>query len=377
MVPGDVLIDAFLNANILFVVAFGLWCLARYAFSQFGLRHAHGTYLQVLYSIFLVIVLSPFLMLGFGAVQGAGFARGVDVNLSDMVVSYYLDGRFEMRATEFERLLFLRESFTADIINARGWLAQGVIAAFVIGLGVGLLRLAHSVNCLRRIVAGSYAWRGFGRLRIRLSDHCSVPFSTRGLWRYYVVLPSHMLGQPDELKVSLAHEFQHLRQGDVTWEILLEALKPLFFLNPAYHAWKRQVEDLRELSCDTEVLRRGRVGARTYCETLLSVCQQSLSHDRLFHVATPKVTLVTADRGGQMSSLERRITTLLDARSFRCPKPVYAAIVVPVLAITILTAIAIQRPGDWSQDRLMLSTVVNLERLEEINRLSTFGRLRD
>ena len=42
-----------------------------------------------------------------------------------------------------------------------------------------------------------------------------------------------------------------------------------------------------------------------------------------------------------------------------------------------LTTLAIQRPGDWSQDRLMLSTVVNLERLDEINRLSTFGRIRN
>ncbi len=377
MVPGEVLIDAFLTANILFVVAFALWCLARAALSQLGLRHAHGTYLRVLNSIFLVIVLSPFLMLGLGHLQGAGFARGVDVNLSDMVVSYYLDGRFEMRATEFERLLLLRDSFTADIMHARGWLAQSVIAAFLAGLGVGLLRLAHSINCLRRIVAGSYHWRRFGKLRIRLSDRCSVPFSTRGLRYYYVVLPSHMLGQPDELKVSLAHELQHLRQGDVTWELLLETLKPLFFLNPAYHAWKRQVEHLRELSCDSEVLKRGRVGMRIYCETLLSVCQQSLSRNRMFQVATPKVTLVAADRGGQMSSLEQRITTLLEAGSFRCPKLVYGAIVVPVLAMTILTAIAIQRPGDWSQDRLMLSTVVNLERLEEINRLSTFGRLRE
>jgi hypothetical protein len=39
--------------------------------------------------------------------------------------------------------------------------------------------------------------------------------------------------------------------------------------------------------------------------------------------------------------------------------------------------LAIQSPGDWSQDRLMLSTVVNLDRLDKINQLSAFGRLRD
>ncbi len=50
------------------------------------------------------------------------------------------------------------------------------------------------------------------------------------------------LARRTNLAVSLAHEFQHLRQGDIEWEILLEAIKPIFFLNPAFHGgsarWK-------------------------------------------------------------------------------------------------------------------------------------------
>lgn len=45
-----------------------------------------------------------------------------------------------------------------------------------------------------------------------------------------------------------------------------------------------------------------------------------------------------------------------------------------MIAAMLLAKVEIQRPADWSQDRLMLSTVVNLERLDEINRLSAFGR---
>ena len=196
-----------------------------------------------------------------------------------------------------------------------------------------------------------------------------------------MVVPSHMLSQNNELRVSLAHEFQHLRQGDIEWEFLLEALKPLFFLNPAFHAWKRQVENLRELSCDSAVLTRGCIGVSDYCETLLSVCQQTLRRDRMFVVAVPKVTLVTADRSaireGKMTFLEQRVTSLLDATRLQHPKLIYGAIMLPLAGMIMLTAIAIQRPGDWSQDRLMLSTVVNLERLEKINNLSAFGRVRN
>ena len=381
MIPGDAVLDAFLNANILFLVAFALWRGARAVLDRTGLKHAYTTQLKLLNTVFLAIVFSPFLILGITAAQDAVLGRSVNVNLSDMVVAYYLNGGFEMRAVEFERLLTLRDTFTADVMRAGSWVALAAIAAFVIGAAIGTARLVFSMYCLRKIVATSYAWRGFGRVKLRLSDSTLVPFSTRGLFNYYVVIPSSMLTSAEEMKVSIAHEFQHIRQGDIDWEILLEALKPFFFLNPAYHAWKRQVEDLRELSCDQQVLTSGRIGIKAYCDTLLNVCQQTLRRDRTFVVAVPKVTLVTADRSalrdGKMTFLEHRISTLFDARSLRYPKLVYAAVVLPLMACVMLAAMAIQSPGDWSHDRLMLSTVVNLERLDEINRLSTFGRLRN
>ncbi len=381
MIAGKALLDTFINANILFCVAFALWYLVRGAMERTTLKHAYGTQLRLLNAIFLVIVAAPLIALGFRALQGAGVAHGVSLNLSDMVVAYYLNGGFEMKAAEFEGLVLARDTFMVNVLTGAGFFAKAAIAAFLVGFALGTLRLVYSISCLCRIVARSYAWRAFGRVRIRLSDRTLVPFSTRGLWNYYVVIPSHMLAEADEMKVALAHEFQHIRQGDLEWEILLEALKPIFFLNPAYHAWKRHVEDLREFNCDSAVLSKGRIDVRAYCDTLLSVCQKSLRRDRAFVIAVPKVTLVTADRSalrdGKMSFLEHRIMSVLDARRIKLERLVFAAVAIPMVAALILTTLAIQRPGDWSHDRLMLSTVVNLERLDEINRLTTFGRVRN
>lgn len=378
MIPGDAVLNAFIDANILLVVAFCLWKLTRFCLRRGGLTHAFSTELKLLNSVFLAIVFSPFVILGLGALQGSGYATAVQMNLSDMVVSHYLNGGFEMRAAEFERLLLARDTFTLNVMQMAGWGAWLVIAAFSAGMLIGLGRLLFSMLCLRRIVKDSYAWRRFGRVQIRLSNRVLVPFSTRGLHHYYVVIPSHILCNPSELKVSLAHEFQHLRQGDIEWEIVLESLKPVFFLNPFYHAWKRQVETLRELSCDSEVMTRGRIKLAEYADTLLSICQQTLRRDRLFVVAVPKVTLVTADRSrGKTSFLEQRVTSLFDASRLRHPRMVYAGVMLPLVAGVMLTALAIQRPGDWSQDRLMLSTVVNLERLDEINRNVAFGQVRN
>ena len=381
MIPGDAVLNAFINTNILIIVAYVLWWATRAILNRTGQRNSHALQLRLLNMVFVAIVLSPFAVLGMSWLQNSGHALGLKLNLSDIVVAYYLNGGIEMQATQFERLVNLRDSFTNNVLNAAGWVAWTVIAAFLFSLSIGVLRLFYSVFCLHRIVSNSYAWRRFGRVNLYLSDRTLVPFSTSGLRNYYLVFPAHMLGERRELKVSLAHELQHLRQADIGWEIALEALKPLFFLNPAFHAWKRQVEHLRELSCDAEILRRGRINVDEYCETLLSVCQQSLRKDRVFVVAVPKVTLVTADRSnlmnGPRSFLHERIVSVLEQRNFRQSRWLYGAVLAPLVAAIMLTAVVIQRPADWSQDRLMLSTVVNLERLDEINRLSTIGRLRD
>ncbi|MEX0338999.1 MAG: M56 family metallopeptidase [Arenibacterium sp.] len=381
MIRGDTLLDVFIDANILLVVAFLLWSVTRVALRAIGLKNAYATELGLLNGVFLAIVFSPFVIIAVTLLQSWGVGANLKFNLSDMVVSHYLNGGFEMKASKVEQLLLMRDTFTNDVVYAGGWLAWACIAAFLVGLLIGLVRLVVSVFCLRRILSRSYAWRRFGRVRVHLSDRTTVPFSTRGLRNYYVVIPSSMLGNRDELAVSLAHEFQHLRQGDIDWEFALEALKPFFFLNPAFHAWKRKVEELRELSCDMQVLRRGHIGVRAYCDTLLSVCQQTMRRDRAFVAAVPKVTLVTVDRAvlrsGKMSFLERRVRSLLDARKLRYPRLLYTLVAMPLVVAILGTALAIQRPGDWSQDRLMLSTVVNLERLEEINRLSAFGRMRN
>ena len=381
MIPGEALLDAFINANILLCVGFLLWTGARLAMSALGLKDAHGTQLKLLNTVFVAIVLAPFVAVAFQRLQNSGVAGNMKVNLSDMVVAYYLNGGFEMKASEFEQLVLMRDQFILNVLSGTGVFAQAIVYVFLAGFAVGLFRLGYSILCLCRIVGRSYAWRSIGRVRIRLSDNTLVPFSARGWRYYYVVIPSHMLTQSDELRVSLAHEFQHIRQGDLEWEVVLELLKPFFFLNPMYHIWKCQVEHLRELSCDSAVLSLGRIDVRTYCETLLSVCQKTLRRDRDFVIAVPKVTLVTADRSvfqdGKPSFLEQRILSLLNARKLASRRLLFVITVVPLIGMLAFATVAIQRPGDWSHDRLMLSTVVNLDRLDEINRMSTFGRPRN
>ena len=46
MIPGDALVNAFIDANILIAVAFALWSAARFVLHRLGLKHAYSTELK-------------------------------------------------------------------------------------------------------------------------------------------------------------------------------------------------------------------------------------------------------------------------------------------------------------------------------------------
>ena len=166
-----------------------------------------------------------------------------------------------------------------------------------------------------------------------------------------------MLTESEDVRLVIGHELQHFRQGDLVWEILLEALRPLFFWNPAFVLWKRHIDTLRELGCDQQLMLRRPVVATRYADCLLRVCQNAIAGRQ--PIALPAVPLVPANR----QTLETRIRAL-------CAEPVAdrsrlsLIFVLPVAAAILLFSVFIPQSGDWSQDRIMLSSIVNLERLD-------------
>lgn len=373
MTSPSALINAYLDVNLLLAFAAILWMVVARILRVTGLGHAYTAQLRALRMVFLVILLSPFLVAGalvLGDLAGVEIAR--QVNLTDFVVAQYLQGRFEMDPSRLYSLLGARRHFAA---GEAGLLGMGLLFALTLGFAVFAIRLVASMLKLRGVLDESFAWRRFGRLELRLSDQTSVPFSTRGISRRIVVLPSSMLAEPDDLRIALGHELQHLRQRDVDWEIAMECLKPFFFWNPAFHLWRRQVEELRELSCDRQVLARKGYDVAAYCQCLLRVCHNSLRRRRLFALQAPVVALVQTEsrlfghRSAQI--LRHRMVSLIEGKAERHPRALALMLLMPLIALTFIAAVAIQRPGDWSQDRLMLSTIINLERLAVMNANST------
>jgi beta-lactamase regulating signal transducer with metallopeptidase domain len=376
MVSLSTLLDAYLDVNILLAFACCLWFVTARGLRALGLSHTYTAQLKTVRLVFLAIILAPLAMAGLMlVVERAGVQFGNPVNLTDFIVAQYLQGRFEMDPAKLEAILGARRQLSAGYIAGSADLVYWLGVALALGFLIFVARLLASMWKLNRVLDDSFAWRRFGRLELRLSENTVVPFSTRGLLRRIVVLPSSMLAEPDDMRIALGHELQHIRQRDVDWEIWMECLKPFFFWNPAFHIWRRQVEELRELSCDRQVLDRKGYDVAAYCQCLLRVCHNSLKRKRLFGLDAPVVALVQTENRlfGHRSAhvLRTRMEALIDGKAEKRPTALAALMLAPLIGLTFLAAISIQRPGDWSQDRLMLSTIINLERLEMMNANST------
>lgn len=368
MIAIEPLLDAYVDMNILLMIICALSLMARVALRSAGLSHTYGAQSRLLQGMLVSVLASPLIVLGFAVLARTGlFGAPVSVNLSDFVVAQYLQGSFEMNPSSLEALLGVRQNVTSGMLSASSQIGLITLSILAVGFTAFAARLALSARHLGQIIATSHPWRRFGNLHLRLCDTACVPFSTRTLRKRIVVIPSAMLAQNEDLKIALAHEFQHFRQNDIAWEILLETLKPFFFWNPAYYLIKYRIEVLRELACDQRLLARGRINARAYCRCLLRVGATSLRPVRLFAVEAPRVAFVQLGRSlfgrKRAPGLRRRVASLIEGRIERNPTRVYALLMAPLLAVTVLASVAIQKPTDWSQDRIMLSTIVNLERL--------------
>ncbi|WP_299844554.1 M56 family metallopeptidase [uncultured Roseovarius sp.] len=359
--------NAYIDTNIMLMLAAFLWLSTRTLLKRSYLRSAFSTHLQVLYGLLLAVAIAPVIICLHNWLTQIGLVNsGYVPSISDYALSQYLNGKFQMAPSTFETLWMSRTLFIQNVVSLGS--SAGIAIAATLGLGILVysIRLLGNALSIRKTIQRSYLWRRSGRLEIRLTDRSDIPFSTRGLRRRYIVLPSTLLLEADDLKIAITHEIQHMRQGDLDWELALELARPLFFWNPGFAFFKREVEALRELACDQQVLMRKQIGIREYCDCLLRVCRNAIKPNGARKILVPSVPLVSSPKDKHAAKFLRfRVMSMLSRGRVLPGRWVSCILVLPLLAFISIGSIATQSNGDWSQDRLMLSTIVNLERLDQ------------
>lgn len=372
MIQAETILTTYIDINLLMVGSALIWFAGRQIFKYSDSARAFASQLQLVKALLLVTFFFPALLTFFSHYFTS--ASAIPVTLSELVLAQYLQGNIQLNPSFLESILTFRQNVMTQLSDPNhvfiSIILYGGIATAVFMAGRALL----TMHKLSQILSESHEWRTSGKLKLMLADRIRIPFSTR-TWRFhYVILPATMLGNQVDIKVSVAHELQHLRQRDVDWEFIFALLTPVFFWNPAFHYFKREIEELRELSCDQNVLKRGFLTAREYCECLLRVCDGRFKRDSLFKLRAPEVALIQM-RSGLFTTrpkklLENRLMSAITGGDGKISRIRLVLATLMMISIAGALSFTVQKPADWSHDRLMLSTIINLERLEKRNQVS-------
>jgi beta-lactamase regulating signal transducer with metallopeptidase domain len=220
------------------------------------------------------------------------------------------------------------------LVDCAAWL-------LLLGIAASLGRTVSSWRRLRQMVREGALIRRVGRVQIRVSAEIGVPLSALSPGSADVLLPEDLVSRPADLAIAIRHELQHHRQGDTLSALALELLGSVFFLNPAMHAWRRELADLQEFACDEAVLGRKKVSAYAYGSCLVRVAEAALG-SRVIHAGTACMARPSGNPAHFKSVLRRRIEMVLNRPSGRRRAPVVLAGILSILA-TLAVALGAQQ----------------------------------
>jgi beta-lactamase regulating signal transducer with metallopeptidase domain len=168
-------------------------------------------------------------------------------------------------------------------LSSKAWLMLGATGVSVFFLGWLLARLLRLRRLVRRAgeppvpahvaeafagQAASLRWRRPPRLVLTTSVHSAGIY---GLFRPLVLLPeSYCELSREQLGHVFAHEFAHLKRGDLGVNAIQSLLHIIYWFNPALWLAGRRLRHLREICCDAAVASLLRERTSEYGLTLMS-----------------------------------------------------------------------------------------------------------
>jgi TonB family protein len=217
------------------------------------------------------------------------------------------------------------------------WLSGTVIALLI--LLVGQMRLMWLAATAAAVTSGRWARLvqeisaelGVRRPVALLESHHPTLLATWGIVRPKIIVPSAALHWSEERsRIVLRHELAHVQRGD--WLVLVAAaiLRAVYWFNPLAWILSARARQESEHACDDLVIGGG-VDGSDYAAHLLDLAR-ILSEQRRGWL--PAAAMARA------SSLEGRITAMLNARLNRTPVSRPARLVTAVALLSFAASIA-------------------------------------
>jgi len=175
------------------------------------------------------------------------------------------------------------------------------------------------------------ATEGARALRVRVSPELATPVTIGST----IILPESSSDWDEaKLRIVLAHEQSHVRQGDFYLQLVAAIYAAIFWFSPLGWWLKRKLSELGEALSDKAGLEQA-PNASTYAQVLLEFA------------AMPRTTPLAGVAMARSSNLSSRIERILNARSFRLSfstgrgHAVLAATLVPAALLAAIACVRI------------------------------------
>lgn len=169
----------------------------------------------------------------------------------------------------------------------------------------------------------------FARVVLLQTSHPSL-LMTWGVRRPRIVIPACARSwAATRVALVLEHEAEHIRRGDWLAQVAAQALCALAWFNPLAWIAAARIRLESERACDDAVLQIG-VNASEYAEHLVDMARV---------LARPRAWM-PAPAMARASSLERRVTAMLDSGLVRRPMSTFTRRVVVAIGLTATLSIA-------------------------------------
>jgi TonB family protein len=197
-----------------------------------------------------------------------------------------------------------------------GWTAGFVMTALLLLVeGWRLARISARAGRVRRTAWVSLAQQiaqsyDISRRVALLQTETPDLLATWGLFKPRILLPCQARDWSHErMRVVFSHELAHIRRHDWFIQIAAEAVRTLFWFNPLIWIACARLRRDSEQACDDLVL-AVRIPAHEYADHLLDIARTCRHPRRTWASATPMA---------RSSTLERRITAMLNPALNRTP----------------------------------------------------------
>lgn len=247
-----------------------------------------------------------------------------------------------------EAIEFAHKTIPALTISNLSY-SQLFFVMFCLFILVRSYRVWLSLSNLKSMLTEAILYRTSGKLVIKVSDRCHVPFSVYFFNKAYIVLPVSLLSSSKNVKIAIAHEGQHHRNRDCLWAYFMELIRIVFFGNPGLTKWRRVLSELQEFSCDEVLVSHPKISAHDYGHCLFQVVQTvsqcALSPHQQFGCT---VGMTLSKEKSDSTFIIRRIT-MLSSYPSKASKPLLLGIVFAGLSILAPICIAYSASGSLTK----------------------------